>query len=336
MLRMPSQVGAWFPEGLMNRGDPEILQEFRAGAFAVPVKTDVEIWCIAAVGCNVCWPVKAAVGGLPARIGLKVFRLTDSSHKLIEDLKDCDERAKALHIAGLAKSAVQEGVNELVAKGFSANPGMDGIQSVASSIVEVHEILEFLQKVQLFKRLPEDDLPSLAPVCEVKEYLPGDVVIEQGDEGHELFVIRKAPLSTIILRRSKFDELGLREKLHFKTRKAIGGGFLETAAAKPPCNKTPAEREVMERALSNNSNLQGLVALDEAAINQLIDCAWQEDAKAGLNVISEGDINASFFYIVKSGKFDVLQTSSETGKEERVGHLKAGNSFGELMPWMTI
>ncbi|CAK9087486.1 cGMP-dependent protein kinase egl-4 (Egg-laying defective protein 4) [Durusdinium trenchii] len=245
----------------------------------------------------------------------------------------------------------------------------DGIQSVASSIVEVHEILEFLQKVQLFKRLPEDDLPSLAPVCEVKEYLPGDVVIEQGDEGHELFVIRwgitsvqvngqevaqlkegdyfgenallrdeprtatisaKAPLSTIILRRSKFDELGLREKLHFKTRKAIGGGFLETAAAKPPCNKTPAEREVMERALSNNSNLQGLVALDEAAINQLIDCAWQEDAKAGLNVISEGDINASFFYIVKSGKFDVLQTSSETGKEERVGHLKAGNSFGEL------
>ncbi|CAK9065264.1 unnamed protein product [Durusdinium trenchii] len=117
-------VGAWFPEGLMNRGDPEILQEFRAGAFAVPVKTDVEIWCIAAVGCNVCWPVKAAVGGLPARIGLKVFRLTDSSHKLIEDLKDCDERAKALHIAGLAKSAVQEGVNELVAKGFSANPGM--------------------------------------------------------------------------------------------------------------------------------------------------------------------------------------------------------------------
>lgn len=28
-------------------------------------------------------------------------------------------------------------------------------------------------QVQLFKRLPEDVLPSLAPVCEVKDYLPG-------------------------------------------------------------------------------------------------------------------------------------------------------------------
>lgn len=247
----------------------------------------------------------------------------------------------------------------------------DGIDSVASTQVGAHEILEFLSKVQLFKRLPQDVLPSLAPVCEVKDYLPGDVVIEQGDDGHELFVIRwgvtsvqvngqevaqlkegdyfgenallrdeprtatiqaKAPLSTIIVRRSKFDELGLREKLHFKVRKAIGGGFLETAAAKPPCSKTPAEREVMERALKNNSNLQGLVALDDKSIQQLIDCAWEEQAPAGYNVISEGDINASFFYIVKNGKFDVMQKSSEAGKDEveRVGQLKIGNSFGEL------
>jgi hypothetical protein len=116
-----SKVGAWFPEGLRNRGDPTVLQaqsctglaeakacsslaslaslaseeseescrqtarcqEFRAGAFSVPVRTDaptllrcwsletnhttseknitiqisqiiqVEIWCCAAVGCNV-------------------------------------------------------------------------------------------------------------------------------------------------------------------------------------------------------------------------------------------------------------------------------------------
>ncbi len=28
-------------------------------------------------------------------------------------------------------------------------------------------------EVQLFKRLPEDVLPSLAPACEVKDYMPG-------------------------------------------------------------------------------------------------------------------------------------------------------------------
>lgn len=108
-------VGAWFPEGLRNRGDPTVLQEFRAGAFSVPVRTDVEIWCCAAVGCNVSWPVKATVGGLPADIRVKVFRLAASSHALLTDVEG-DERAKAIHLASLAKAAVQEGINELVAK----------------------------------------------------------------------------------------------------------------------------------------------------------------------------------------------------------------------------
>ncbi|CAJ1396380.1 unnamed protein product [Effrenium voratum] len=115
-------VGAWFPEGLRNRGNPEVLQEFRAGAFAVPAQADVEIWCCAAVGCNVSWPLKALMGGCPARIGLKVFRLTDSSHAWLasQNLNSADERTKAVRLAGLAKDAMQEAIHELVAKGFSA------------------------------------------------------------------------------------------------------------------------------------------------------------------------------------------------------------------------
>ncbi|CAJ1349301.1 unnamed protein product [Effrenium voratum] len=245
----------------------------------------------------------------------------------------------------------------------------DSILSVVSSrTLGSAEVLECLHKVQLFTRLPEDLLPTLAPLCDVRDYLPGDVVIEQGDDGHELFVIRKgitsvqvnghevaqlkdgdyfgensllrdeprtativakAPLSTIIVQREKFDELGLREKLVFKTRKAIGGGFLETSAAKPPCLKSNDDRAVMEMALKNNSNLQGLVALDDKSIHRLIDCAWKEEVKAGLDVITEGDLNASFFYIVKSGKFEVLQRVDEKAAQ-RVGQLKAGSSFGEL------
>ena len=40
---------------------------------------------------------------------------------------------------------------------------------------------------------------------------------------------------------------------------AIACGFC-LVEAKPPCYKSPAEREVMERALKNNNNLQGLAA----------------------------------------------------------------------------
>lgn len=68
-------VGAWFPEGMRNRGDPLVLQEFRAGAFSVAVQTDVDIWCLAMLGTNVCWPVESLVGGIPARIGIRMWKL---------------------------------------------------------------------------------------------------------------------------------------------------------------------------------------------------------------------------------------------------------------------
>ncbi|CAE7851113.1 GIP, partial [Symbiodinium necroappetens] len=121
---------------------------------------------------------------------------------------------------------------------------------------------------------------------------------------------RKQPLSTIIVRRSKFEELGLREKLVFKQRNAVGGGFLESEA-KPPSPKTQEERRIMAKALKENTNLQGLVSLDESSTERLIDTAWKEEVKAGTDVITEGDLNASFFYMVKSGKFDVIQLAAQ-------------------------
>mmetsp|Transcript_71816 Transcript_71816/g.171603 ORF Transcript_71816/g.171603 Transcript_71816/m.171603 type:complete len:294 (+) Transcript_71816:20-901(+) len=238
----------------------------------------------------------------------------------------------------------------------------DDLVSIASTPTLVSsEILEFLHKVPLFKRLQEDLLPTLAPTCASKTFLPGDVVIEQGDEGHELFVIRsgicsvqvnghevaqlkdgdyfgenallraeprnatiaaKQPLSTIIVRRSKFEELGLREKLVFKQRNAVGGGFLESEA-KPPSPKTQEECRIMAKALKENTNLQGLVSLDESRTERFIDTAWKEEVKAGTDVYTEGDL-ASFLYIVKSGKFDII-----VKKHGRVAELKPGVCFGE-------
>lgn len=113
-------VGAWFPEGMRNRGDPLVLQEFRAGAFSVAVQTDVDIWCLAMLGTNVCWPVESLVGGIPARIGIRMWKL-GSSHALLsaESLPDSDTRTKAIRLAALVKASMQEGLEDLAAKGFS-------------------------------------------------------------------------------------------------------------------------------------------------------------------------------------------------------------------------
>mmetsp|Transcript_25671 Transcript_25671/g.59732 ORF Transcript_25671/g.59732 Transcript_25671/m.59732 type:complete len:307 (-) Transcript_25671:89-1009(-) len=117
-------VGIWFPEGVMNRGDPHVLQKFRAGAFAIPARLDVQIWCGALVGTNLCWPVKTHVGGFPARIGLKVVRLTESSRALLDESglpEGCTEREKAVYLAGRAQQAVQAELDVLVARGFSGH-----------------------------------------------------------------------------------------------------------------------------------------------------------------------------------------------------------------------
>ena len=91
------------------------------------------------------------------------------------------------------------------------------------------------------------------------------------------------------------------------------------------------------------------VSLDEASIQQLVDCAWQvsacqfietsrqEAAPSGFNVINEGDINASFFYIVKRGKQSLaklgkaLRTALRSGKFDVIAFWP-WQSFGKALP----
>mmetsp|Transcript_29546 Transcript_29546/g.84983 ORF Transcript_29546/g.84983 Transcript_29546/m.84983 type:complete len:806 (+) Transcript_29546:65-2482(+) len=60
------------------------------------------------------------------------------------------------------------------------------------------DILKFLAKVKLFKRLPPDQRPLLAQCCEEVSYKAGQVIISQGEEGHEFFVVRGGRASVAI------------------------------------------------------------------------------------------------------------------------------------------
>eukprot|EP00747_Dinoflagellata_sp_TGD_P166048 gnl/TRDRNA2_/TRDRNA2_188255_c0_seq1.p1 gnl/TRDRNA2_/TRDRNA2_188255_c0~~gnl/TRDRNA2_/TRDRNA2_188255_c0_seq1.p1 ORF type:complete len:798 (-),score=216.94 gnl/TRDRNA2_/TRDRNA2_188255_c0_seq1:223-2616(-) len=62
----------------------------------------------------------------------------------------------------------------------------------------MQEVMQFLAKVQLFKRLPKDQHPLLATACVPQEFQKGVTVIKQGDEGHEFFVIMKGEASVHI------------------------------------------------------------------------------------------------------------------------------------------
>eukprot|EP00928_Gymnodinium_smaydae_P005047 TRINITY_DN11740_c0_g1_i3.p1 TRINITY_DN11740_c0_g1~~TRINITY_DN11740_c0_g1_i3.p1 ORF type:complete len:786 (-),score=144.22 TRINITY_DN11740_c0_g1_i3:270-2558(-) len=230
---------------------------------------------------------------------------------------------------------------------------------------------EFLKKVKLFKRLPADDRLQLGKICVAVTFAPGKVIIKQGDEnGSEFFVIksgqaqvdvngnivatlnpgeyfgenallRNEPRTATItaqttcvcykISRADFESMGLKEKLDFPKRGAVGGGVAADAVVQPPSPKTAEEIALMSKALQENTNLATMVTLDEVKTKAMVDLMWKEEVPNGTAIIAEGDTKADYFYIIQEGEFSVLKTEGGADtKAAHVGTLKAGTSFGEL------
>lgn len=62
----------------MNK-TPRELQSFRHGAFTLPITHKKAIWGFVNVGCDKAWPYNASMGGFPADIYLKAFKITDDA-----------------------------------------------------------------------------------------------------------------------------------------------------------------------------------------------------------------------------------------------------------------
>jgi len=258
-----------------------------------------------------------------------------------------------------------------------AEPTDPNEESVAARPTPDQGTLNFLSKVQLFKRLPNDQHAVLAAACQRQEYPLNHVLIKQGDDGNEFFVIvsgrvgvtidgnkvatlttgdyvgenallRNEPrtatitaetsISVLKITRDKFRELGLNEKLEFTKRQAVGGGAERNVATKPPSPKNASERTLISEAIKRNSNMQTMGLTDDK-ISNLVDVAWMESVPAGKEIITEGDLEADYFYIVKEGNFEILISRSENVQSadqaigshtERLGTVGTGGSFGEL------
>jgi len=148
-----------------------------------------------------------------------------------------------------------------------------------------------------------------------------------------------APTVTMKISREKFEELGLKDKLQFANRKAVGAGMMRTLETKPPTPKTPDEKELIEEALRKNINLQSMVMLDEVRVKAMCDVAWKESVAAGTSIITEGDLKADYFYVVQEGSFEVLVEDADApmsaegmseGELKNVALKTKGDSFGEL------
>ena len=66
-----------------------------------------------------------------------------------------------------------------------------------------------LHRVPLFRELTFDQLQMLSPLLETREYLAGELIVQEGDEGHELFVVLAGHVR--IVRRSAGQQVLLAE-----------------------------------------------------------------------------------------------------------------------------
>jgi len=139
---------------------------------------------------------------------------------------------------------------------------------------------------------------------------------------------------TLKITRADFVNLGLIEKLEFPKRGAVGGGAGGEVEIKPPSPKTAEDRTMMATALKANPNLSKIYTLDDAKITGIIDLIWTMKVDQGQAIITQGDLDADYFYIVKEGSFAITITkegqSAGAAAAAGVGTVSKGGSFGEL------
>jgi len=77
----------------------------------------------------------------------------------------------------------------------------------AETVKAFQEVMEFIGNIPLFKRLPAADRPKMACEFVLKKFSPGSVIIRQGDDGNEFFVIKSGQAKVTIKKPDEDDEM---------------------------------------------------------------------------------------------------------------------------------
>lgn len=235
---------------------------------------------------------------------------------------------------------------------------------VRQKTVQFTGMISFLQTVPVFSSLAPADYPKLANAFTERIVTPGQHIIHQGEVGDEFFVIEKGTADVLVddkkvnslgpcdffgevallrgqrrnasikatsemkvnvLSRVEFDRLDLRNKLHFRRRKAIRAQGGEEHTNGHTGAGPGAESALVRTAMCNNQKLAPLLrVLTQSDLDTIVKHYFPVTAAAGQEVMKQGDLKADLFYVVAEGTLDFVVDGS------KVGMVSTGGSFGEL------
>ena len=208
---------------------------------------------------------------------------------------------------------------------------------------QIHQIKSVLKMSFMFNQLDDKDLEIVINAMKIQKYSKGQVVIKQGDDGAELFIVGNGTLKcekifpgqtqSTFLKTYQigevFGELSLmynapraasifsnEESVLFSLDRDTFNHIVKSAAIK--------KRELYENFLKKIELLSDLENYERAKI---CDCLVNESYKKGDLIIKEGE-DGDTFYFIQNGTADAFKT--ENGIEKKVFEYKENDYFGEL------
>lgn len=213
---------------------------------------------------------------------------------------------------------------------------------IEKSESQLSEINETIKKCFFLHCLEEKQKNKVIDAIEVKEYKQGDRIINQGDDGNELYLVGKGNLKC-------YKKIDNEEKLvkEYAENEAFGELALlyntprqASVVADSDCLLYILDRETFSNIVKYETIKQRekydeflkrvdiLKNLDEYERNKLCDCLEKEEFSKDNYVIKEGE-EGSHFYLIIEGTVDATKTN-EKGESEKVFEFKENDYFGEL------
>lgn len=196
----------------------------------------------------------------------------------------------------------------------------------------------------MFANLDEGDLNIVIDAMEEKVYEDSDVVIQQGDDGAELFLVGEGELECSRVMKTGEDPTFLRK---YEPGEAFGELALLYNAPRAATiisqgravlysldrdtfnlivkDSAAKKRDAYEQTLKKVKILESVSAYERS---QIADAIKEESFRAGDAVIKQGDAG-NIFYMISSGEAFAAK-SFDGGEEQEVMQYEAGDYFGEL------
>jgi len=199
-----------------------------------------------------------------------------------------------------------------------------------------------LRTHELFSQLDDDDKKALFDVMQEKKYKANDVIITQGEQGDEFFVVENGTCDIFVQKENNppflvqtvnkgegFGELAL---IYGNPRAATVIAKTEVtlwAIDRVSYRATLMDTTIKKRAMYEKflEKVPLLAQCTKYELNTIADALETESYTQGTVIIKEGEPGDAF-YIICEG--EVRVTQKKNGLDVEVGHLQPSCYFGEI------